>query len=64
MTGFALFLWDMVIYAGLALIALSVTVIWLIIAYAVIRLVAEFIKAFKETKNLDLEDPQDEEERW
>lgn len=64
MTDFALFLWEMVLYAGLGLFALAVTAIWMVVVYAVIRLVAEFIKAFKETKDLDLDDPEVETESW
>lgn len=64
MTEFGLFMWEVLLYAMLGLGLLIITIIWMIIAYAVIRLGAEFIKAFKETKNLDLEDPQDEEESW
>lgn len=41
-------------FLGIALI-LSLAV-WMFISYSVLRLVAEFIKAYKATKDLDLDD--------
>lgn len=41
-------------FLGIALI-LSLA-LWLFISYSVLRLVAEFIKAYKDTKDLDLDD--------
>lgn len=64
MTEFGLFMWEVLLHAAVGLGLLIVTIIWMVIAYAVIRLAAEFIKAFKETKNLDLENPEVDQESW
>lgn len=53
MTETALVLWEIVLWGLLGLALILVTVVWLFVVYAVIRLVAEFIKAFKATANLD-----------
>lgn len=63
MTDIALVLWQIVLWGLLGIALILVTAVWLFIVYAVIRLVAEFTKAYKDTKNLDL-DPDLEEESW
>lgn len=63
MTDIALVLWQIVLWGLLGIALILVTAVWLFIVYAVIRLVAEFTKAFKDTKNLDL-DSDPEEESW
>lgn len=55
MTDIALLLWQIVLWGLLGIALILVTAVWLFIVYAVIRLVAEFTKAFKDTKNLDLD---------
>lgn len=63
MTDIALVLWQIVLWGLLGIALILVTAVWLFIVYAVIRLVAEFTKAYKDTKNLDL-DSDPEEESW
>lgn len=63
MTDIALVLWQIVLWGLLGIALILVTAIWLFIVYAVIRLVAEFTKAYKDTKDLDL-DSDLEEESW
>ena len=63
MTDIALLLWQIVLWGLLGIALILVTAVWLFIVYAVIRLVAEFTKAFKDTKNLDL-DSDPEEKSW
>lgn len=63
MTDIALILWQIVLWGLLGIALILVTAIWLFIVYAVIRLVAEFTKAYKDTKDLDL-DSGLEEESW
>lgn len=46
-------LWEIVLWLSLGLALILVTAIWLFVVYAVVRLVAEFVRAFKATKNLD-----------
>lgn len=59
MTEVSLVLWQVVLWGLLGLSLIAVMAIWLFVTYSVVRTVAEFIKAFKETKNLDLdEDPE------
>ena len=59
MTEVALVLWQVVLWGLLGLALIAVMAIWLFVTYSVVRTVADFIKAFKETKNLDLdEDPE------
>lgn len=53
MTEVALVLWQIVLWGLLGLALILVTAVWLFVTYAVVRLVAEFIKAYKETANLD-----------
>lgn len=63
MTDIASILWQIVLWGLLGIALILVTAVWLFIVYAVIRLVAEFTKAYKDTKNLDL-DSDLEEESW
>lgn len=61
MTEVALVLWQIVLWGLLGLALIAVMAIWLFVTYSVIRTTAEFVKAFKETKNLDLDE---EQESW
>ena len=63
MTDIALVLWQIVLWGLPGISLILITAVWLFIVYAVIRLVAEFTKAYKDTKNLDL-DSDPEEESW
>lgn len=56
MTDVSLFLWQAVLWGLLGLALLAVTVVWIVIALAVIRAVADFVKAYKSTKDLDEEE--------
>lgn len=59
MTTFALVLWEIFLWGLLGLGLVAVTAIWLFIAFAVLRTTTEFIKAYKATKNLDLDEDQE-----
>lgn len=61
MTEVALVLWQVVLWGLLGLALIAVMAIWLFVTYSVVRTIAEFMKAFKETKNLDLDE---EQESW
>lgn len=61
MTDIALVLWQIVLWGLLGLSLIVITAVWLFVTYSVVRTVAEFVKAFKETKNLDLDE---EQESW
>lgn len=52
---------EILMWGALGLALILMLAVWLFIAFAVVRLVAEFAKAFKETKNLDLDE---EQESW
>lgn len=52
---------EILMWGALGLALILMLAVWLFIAFAVVRLVAEFTKAFKETKNLDLDE---EQESW
>lgn len=52
---------EILMWGAIGLALIFMLAVWLFIAFAVVRLVAEFTKAFKETKNLDLDE---EQESW
>lgn len=56
MTGLSDVLLQILMWSLLGIALIFSLAIWMFISYSVLRLVAEFIKAFKDTKNLDLED--------
>lgn len=56
MTDVSLFLWQAVLWGLLGLALLAVTVVWIVIALAVIRSIADFVRAYKNTKDIDEEE--------
>lgn len=56
MTDISLFLWQAVLWGLLALALLAVTVVWIVIALAVIRSITDFVRAYKSTKDIDEEE--------
>lgn len=47
------FFMNLLLWLALGLAFIAVTAVWLYVVYAVIRLTAEFIRAYKETADLD-----------
>lgn len=56
MTGLSDVLLQILLWSFLGIALILSLALWLFISYSVLRLVAEFIKAYKETKDLDLDD--------
>lgn len=56
MTDVSLFLWQAVLWGLLGLALLAVTVVWIVIALAVIRSITDFVRAYKSTKDIDEEE--------
>ena len=56
MTGLSDVLLQILLWSFLGIALILSLAVWMFISYSVLRLVAEFIKAYKETKDLDLDD--------